>query len=106
MSEQQEIHVKVRTTPKQGREFLEKLASDDDFRARVEREPKAALAEYGVDVPDHALPQAVTLPPREHVQGMLAHLNEQDELGKTGHLPHGYALLYCVLGAMPLVDAR
>ena len=101
-----EVHVRITTTAQQGREFLEKLAGDDDFRGRVEREPRQVLAEYGVHVPDHAIPATVKLPPKQDVEHHLARLSEDDELGTTGAKPHGYSMLFYVLGAMPLVDAR
>lgn len=104
--EQREIHVTIRTKPEQAREFLERLAAEEEFRAGVERDPRGTLARYGVEVPEDAVPETVALPKRGEIERMLAHLDEQDELGKTGHRPHGYAVLWCVLGAMPLVDAR
>ncbi|WP_372574599.1 nitrile hydratase subunit alpha [Ruegeria jejuensis] len=32
--------------------FLDKVWNDDAYRARLQEEPKAALAEFGADVPD------------------------------------------------------
>jgi putative modified peptide len=101
-----QIQVTMTATPSDAREFLELLAGDDDFRARVEAEPQAVLAEYGIQVTDESFPDTVTLPDKTEIENVLAKIIEADELGKTGHQPHGYAILYCVLGAMPLVDAR
>jgi putative modified peptide len=47
--------------------LFDKLGNDDAFRARLEADPAAALAELGVQVPA-GLPAHVTLPSKEAVR--------------------------------------
>lgn len=49
-------------------QLLERLASDDDFRARMEKEPVAALAEYGFVIDPEIAPSNVALPSKEHIK--------------------------------------
>ena len=51
--------------------LFDKLGNDDAFRARLEADPAAALAELGVHVPA-GLPAHVTLPSKEVVQANAA----------------------------------
>jgi putative modified peptide len=54
------------------RRFLERLASDDAFRAEVERNPFAALKVHGLHVDPAKLPvQGVNLPSKEAVRQSL-----------------------------------
>jgi putative modified peptide len=60
-------------TQSQARAFLEKLASDDDFRAQVERDPVGTLAAHGITVKPEDLPKAgrVRLPSKEAIRANL-----------------------------------
>jgi putative modified peptide len=60
-------------TQSQARAFLEKLASDDDFRAQVERDPVGTLAAHGIEVKAEDLPKAgtVALPSKEAIRANL-----------------------------------
>jgi hypothetical protein len=49
-------------SPSSTRAFAARLADDDAFRARVARDPRAALAEYGVAEEPGLVPDAVVLP--------------------------------------------
>lgn len=100
------IQITMTVTPSEARKFLEQLARDDAFRESVEADPLTALAGCGIQVTDKSVPKKVKLPDKTEIEKVLAKVVEADELGKTGHQPHGYALLNCVLGAMPLIDAR
>jgi hypothetical protein len=51
-------------TQEQAVEFLQRLATDDDFRARFENQTQDLLREYGIDVPDDLMPTEVHAPPR------------------------------------------
>lgn len=42
--------------------FLRRVASDDQFRAEVEADPQAKLAEFGLHIAEDDLPTRVTLP--------------------------------------------
>ena len=47
--------------------LFDKLGNDDAFRARLEADPAAALAELGVQVPP-GLPAHISLPSKEAVK--------------------------------------
>lgn len=47
-----------------GEEFVRRLATDDEFRARLARSPARALAEYHIELPAGTLPAQVELPSR------------------------------------------
>lgn len=42
--------------------FLQRIASDDQFRAAVEADPQAKLAEFGLHIDREDLPEQVSLP--------------------------------------------
>lgn len=42
--------------------FLRRITRDDQFRAKLENHPQAAMAEYGLKIEPEALPASVTLP--------------------------------------------
>lgn len=58
------FQINVSMTSDQAVEFLDRLANDDDFRARFEEDTQAALAEYGIDAPAEAIPDVVVAPPK------------------------------------------
>ncbi len=52
--------------------FLEKLASDDDFRASVKKDPGGALAAHGIDLdPSVAFKTKVKLPSKKDLRENL-----------------------------------
>jgi hypothetical protein len=51
--------------------LLHKLASDDEFRTRLESQPREVFAEYGIDVPSE-MPVMLTLPPKDEVHAVIA----------------------------------
>ncbi len=62
--------------------FLRRLTQDDRFRATLEADPQASLAEYGLNVDPGQLPSKVTLPKAESILGIL---NDTDDVGGDGH---------------------
>lgn len=54
-----------------GEELLRRLATDDEFRARLAQNPTEVLAEYDIDLPPTAVPAEVVLPPRSQLATML-----------------------------------
>ena len=54
-----------------GEELVRRLASDDEFRARLARSPACALAEYDIELPPSALPAQVVLPSRSQLVDAL-----------------------------------
>ncbi len=53
--------------------FLSRVAHDDRFRAELEADPQAALAQYGLDVDPSQIPSEVTLPSEEAIEGYLSY---------------------------------
>ena len=100
------VEIRISITPEQSLDFLQRLADDDDFRARLEEDAGGLLREYGIYVPPEAVPERVEAPPKEEVEQTLREVEEWDKLGRTAPQPHGYAVLWKALGhAMPLVAA-
>jgi hypothetical protein len=100
------MEIRISISPEQSLEFLERLASDDEFRARLEKDASALLREYGIEVPPEAVPAAVEAPAKDDVERALRDIEEWDKLGRTAPQPHAYKVLWLALGhAMPLVAA-
>lgn len=106
MDEMGPIEIRINISPEQSLDFLQKLAYDDDFRARLEEDAGRLLRVYGIEVPPEGLPDRVEAPPKEEVEKTLRQVEEWDKLGRTAPQPHGYMVLWWALGhAMPLVAA-
>jgi hypothetical protein len=101
--------VAVSATREDAYGFVRRLAEDNEFRARLERNPRAVLAESGIE---YLLPQGeeelenVVLPPREEVQRLLEELGTPDESGMVNREALGrgcYAMLFAWGFAMPFI---
>jgi len=57
--------------PSDGEELLRRLATDDEFRARLAQKPTEVLAENDIDLPPTAVPAEVVLPPRSQLAAAL-----------------------------------
>jgi putative modified peptide len=64
---------------KSARKLLERLASDDDFRALMEKSPVAAFAEYGIHVDARVAPEKIVLPSKEEIDSDIELLSQQIE---------------------------
>ncbi|MBS7457469.1 NHLP-related RiPP peptide [Coralloluteibacterium stylophorae] len=75
------------------RELLERLAHDDDFRARFEADPISVLQSLGVEVNDEARRTLAAgerrLPSKEEIEGSLDQM-AADLTSKMNYLPHCY----------------
>lgn len=60
-----------RSDPRQDEELVRRLATDDDFRARLARDPASVLAEYHIELSPRELPTDVVLPPRSQIAEAL-----------------------------------
>jgi putative modified peptide len=72
----------INITPREALELVRKLAYDDDFRARVEREPQRTLQEFHINLPaEYKAAAGSSLPPKEEFQQVLTNmtLGEQFE---------------------------
>ena len=96
-----EKRASVDITADEAREFLEKLATDDDFREKVARNPKHELREAKIDVSGD-IPNDVTLPSKEKIRRFIDDELYEASDATTGAVL-GWAVLYNVLGAMPIV---
>ena len=97
------IQVTINISPEDAESFLGLLADDDAFRERLATDPHGVLLEYGIEISGEAVPQQITLPPKADVGRFIGQAREHELLGVGEHLPHGFAILWWVLGAMPLV---
>ena len=93
-----EKNAKVNISAADARQFLEKLATDDDFRGKVESNPKKELRDANIDVSGD-VPNSVTLPSKEKIRRFI---DDETAVATTGEVL-GWAVLYNVLGAMPIV---
>jgi hypothetical protein len=101
--------VAVSATREEAYDFVRRLAEDDEFRARLEANPRAVLAESGIE---YILPkeedelQNVVLPPKEEVEQLLRELGTPDESGMVNREALGrgcYAMLFAWGYAMPFI---
>jgi hypothetical protein len=79
------FEVTIRANAK-ARDFLERLGTDDEFRARLKNDPKQVLRdEFDLDVPEVA--HEVQLPSKGAVQELVAQASEPDEFGNVELMP-------------------
>ncbi len=96
-------HARLSINDEEATEFLDRLANDDEFRAELEKNPRGVLLQHRIDLTHESIPESITLPSKEEIQEFLR--SPQAESGqRRGVL--GFAILYWVLGAMPLVVAE
>jgi hypothetical protein len=65
-----ELSVVLRLTPKRAREFEDRLATEEEFRQRLEQSPNEVLAEYGIEIAPELIPEQVTLPTKEELSDL------------------------------------
>ena len=96
---------RISLTEDEALDFLNRLADErDSLRESVERNPRAALLEYRIDVSAESVPETVTLPSADQVRRFVDAYHESNYMGPQPFGPVlGWAILHIVLGAMPLV---
>jgi putative modified peptide len=67
------MHFEVNMTPQQGKDFATKLATDDAFRAKLEEDPEATLAQYNIHVAPGQIKRPVQLPSKEQFHPVMQH---------------------------------
>jgi putative modified peptide len=77
MASHDDIKMKIEMTGKEYVAFLDKLATDDDFRARLQQAPAETLAAYGIHVDPEEMPSRIVLPSKEGLQDSLGQLKAQ-----------------------------
>jgi putative modified peptide len=85
-------------TPAKAEEFVRLLATDDEFRGRVEQDAGAVLREYGVDVAPGLIPASIELPSKERIQAVIDTM-EASLFGWSQ--PHAYVMMILVWPAIP-----
>lgn len=73
-----DVRIDVALSSEEGREFLRRLAEDEEFRASLERSPQQTLGEMGITVSDTVVPDAVALPSAEDAGRALEMAREGD----------------------------
>jgi hypothetical protein len=97
----QDVHYAI--TDREAREFLEELAQEgSELRRRLaEEDPREVLLERKIHIKG-VRKEDVKLPEPERIRAFInAYLQGPDETDNVG-----YAILYFMLGAMPLVVAE
>jgi len=83
--------------------FLERLATDDAFRAELAQDAGRVLRDHGIELDAANVPKVVSLPSKAEIGDFV----EREKKKKAAmHNVLGFAILYWVLGAMPLVVAE
>lgn len=67
------------TNQDSARKLLDRLATDDEFRASMEADPVAAFAEYGFTVDREIAPPKVSLPSKDEISKNADLLSKQIE---------------------------
>jgi putative modified peptide len=57
--------------------IIDRLASDDDFRDRITKDPKNALSEYGLDVDTSQLPTRPKLASKQEIAASRDELHQK-----------------------------
>jgi putative modified peptide len=96
------LRVRIDITPDQAEALLGLLQDDDEFRAELAANPGEVLAEHGIVI-EEGLPETIKLPPKEALSRLVSEAREQRLLEIGPSIPHVFALLWWVIGAMPLV---
>jgi putative modified peptide len=91
--------IKASISREKARELIELLATDDDFRARFQENPRSILFEYRIDVSHQTLPETVTLPEKKAIQQLLS---LAESIVPESASPFGLLALFVVFGAMPV----
>ena len=100
------LEAKVGISPEMADEFLELLAISDEFRDRLARDPIGTFRDYFIELPEGSLPDTIELPSKEESLRFLEDSRKQAYFPGPGPHPPGpvlgFAILYCVLGTVPL----
>lgn len=98
-----EHRLRIDTGRDQAVEFVTRLAEDDDFRKRLQNDPKAVLWDYGVEAPPELIPETVELPSKEAVQNFLEGASEG--VGPIQPSPAFFYPVFACFFAFPFLTA-
>jgi hypothetical protein len=96
----QHREVRLAISREKARQFLQDFVNDEEFRERLQREPRTVLFESRIDLTPESLPEEVTLPSPEAVSQLLELAEAMTEESAS---PFGFIVLFVVFGAMPIV---
>ena len=95
-----EQNARITISDTDAQKFLERLASDDDFRAELEKNAAEVLRAHGIELDPEDLLENVTLAPKQEIEEFLQPMRTRQ---RAQYNWLGFAILYYVLGAMPFV---
>lgn len=95
-----EQNARITINDAEAQEFLERLATDDDFRAELEQNAAEVLRNHGIELNPDDILESVTLAPKEEIEEFLEPLRTRQ---RAQYNWLGFAIIYYVLGAMPFV---
>jgi len=95
--------LRSRISPEDADRFLDRLASDDEFRSSVEQNPHGVLGAHGIEVATSKMPDPVKLPSKDHVRSVIDTANASGMFGEPDSTPRVHAIMMCVVGAIPFV---
>lgn len=99
-----ELRLRIDTGRDQAVEFVTRLANDDEFRERLQSDPRSVLWDYGVEVAPELIPETVELPPKEEVQGFLE--GGYEGLGPIMPGPQLFFPVFACFFAFPFLTAK
>jgi putative modified peptide len=80
--------------------LIERLATDDDFRAEFAANTRTILLDHRIDVSPETLPEEITLPDKEAIARLLEHARTMVPESAS---PFGLLALFVAFGAMPVI---
>ena len=72
--------ISISMTPREILTFVFRLASDDEFRARLEHDPHGVLAENHVHIPVPDVPLHINLPPKRELQEAVTEMMRGNDI--------------------------
>jgi hypothetical protein len=97
MEKQEPRWLHIGVDDEQAIELLERLANEEDLRARLEAEPRdVLLKEFRIDFP--TAPESVSLPPPETIRRYVDELRKPEPFGRYFNLAHGIVLMWVAHG--------
>ena len=89
-----DTRVSVIMTPRESLDFLQKLAEDDNFRARFRRNPHKVFAEHHIYFPPEHVPDPVRLPPKAALKKILKRFRHRLEVDPPPPIPWIFMIFF------------
>jgi hypothetical protein len=91
------IEIRLELSDEQALEFLERLASDDEFRGRYEREPRAVLEEYGITISGVTFPEVASAPSKDALRTVQEEIHRLHDTGDAASRFWAWGPAYLVM---------